>query len=70
MPEPRRDLLQRRRHLERMRAAFQHAGTGDQRKRQAIAEVSFSDCHDRTWSEFKGFIHGRTMGRQSLCVNA
>ena len=37
--EPRRDLLQRRRHLERVRAAFQLARPGDQRQRQRVAEA-------------------------------
>ena len=40
------DLFQRCRHLERMRAAFQRAGTGDQSKRQAIAELGFADLDD------------------------
>src|ERR1700733_12597115 len=48
-----------------MRAAFQHARTGDQRQRQFIAEASFADGNDGI-----GFIgHGRTMDIGSRRVN-
>ena len=43
MFEPRGDFFQRRRHLERMRAALQHARPGDQRQRQTVAETRFAD---------------------------
>src|SRR6185437_5379477 len=46
-PEPRADLLQRRRHLHRVRTAFQLAGTGNDRKRQVIAEFDRTNRDNR-----------------------
>ena len=43
---PRRDLLQRAGHLERMLAAFHLARPGDQRQRQAVAEPDLADDDD------------------------
>ena len=37
------DLLQRRRHIESVRAAFQRARPGDQGERQRVAEARFAD---------------------------
>ncbi len=45
--EPRGDLLQRSRHLERVRAALELARAGDDRDRQVIAEFDRTGADDR-----------------------
>ena len=45
--QPRGDLLQRGRHLQRMRAAFELARPGDDRDRQIIAELDRANGDDR-----------------------
>ena len=45
--QPRGDLLQRGGHFERMRAAFELAGPGDDRDRQIIAEFDRANGDDR-----------------------
>ena len=41
--DARRDLFERARHFQRMRAAFQLARPGDQRQRQGVAEAHGAD---------------------------
>ena len=53
----RRDFLQRLRHLQRMRAALQRAGPGDQRERQRVAELHVADGDDGVRN--KVFIQAR-----------
>ena len=63
--EPRGDLLQRRRHLERMRAAFQRAGPGDQRQRQRIAEARLPDGDDGVGGGLGGHCGPRLRARMA-----
>ena len=53
-----RDLLQCARHLQRMIAALERAGPGDQGERQRIAEPGLTGGDDRVWSGF-GCRHRR-----------
>src|SRR6185437_6736069 len=50
------DLLQRRRHLQRMRAAFERAWTGDQRQRQIVAEARAADGDSAVGALIQTFI--------------
>ncbi len=56
-PEPARDLLQRLRRLECMRAALHGAGTRDQRERQGVAEA-----HGAGGDDGSGFEIGHARG--------
>ena len=48
--EPRRDLLQRGGHLERVRAAFHLAGAGEHRDRPVVGERDVADGDGRHWA--------------------
>jgi hypothetical protein len=62
---PRRDLLEGARHVESVRAAFQHARASDQGKRQRVSELRLADGDNRIG--FDG--HGRTMDIGGSRVN-
>src|SRR6185437_4419999 len=47
--QPRRYLLERRRHVEGVRAAFQRARASDQRERQSVTEACLADSDDWIW---------------------
>src|SRR4029450_4592765 len=55
------NLFQRRRGLERMGPAFQHARPRYKSKRQTIAKTGISRHDNRAWSGAQDCRHGRTM---------
>ena len=60
--EPVRDLANGRRHLERVRAAFQLAGAGDEGHRKRLADADGSargrDFNDAVGGEVQAVCHG------------
>src|SRR5579862_1915951 len=64
----RRDLLERLRHLERMRAAFDLARPRDDRERQGIADLDISDFHDGVWGGGHGSFN-KTGGADSQTLS-